>query len=68
MEELAGTLHGLTPHVRTWNILDRLLELFGSEDVQDSMKETARLYFQGDGVTVNLIWSFLIAGALVLCE
>merc|ERR1712203_962289 len=30
------------------------------------MKETARLYFEGDGVTVNLIWSFLIAGALVL--
>merc|ERR1712024_219935 len=30
------------------------------------MKETARLYFEGDDVTINLIWSFLIVGALVL--
>ena len=47
---------------------DRLLELLGREDVQDNMKETARLYFTSDDVTINLIWSFLIVGALVLCE
>ena len=49
----------------TTNILtDRLLELLGREDVQ----ETARLYFEGEDVTINLIWSALVVGALLLCE
>ena len=54
----------------TWNmttniiITDRLLELLGREDVQ----ETARLYFEGEDVTINLIWSALVVGALLLCE
>ena len=49
----------------TTNILtDSLLELLNREDVQ----ETARLYFVGEDVTVNLIWSALIVGALLLCE
>ena len=68
MEQLAGTPH--FSHVRPWQLFfpDRLLELLGREDVQDNMKETARLYFTSDDVTINLIWSFLIVGALVLCE
>ena len=53
----------------TWNmtaniLTDSLLELLGREDVQ----ETARLYFVGEDVTINLIWSALIVGALLLCE
>ena len=53
---------------KTWNltanmITDRLLELLGREDVQ----ETARLYFEGGDVTINLIWSALVVGALLLC-
>ena len=49
----------------TTNILtDSLLELLGREDVQ----ETARLYFVGEDVTINLIWSALIVGALLLRE
>merc|ERR1712051_1028348 len=34
----------------------------GREDVQ----ETARLYFEGGDVTINLIWSALVVGALLL--
>merc|ERR1719192_1943941 len=34
----------------------------GGEDVQ----ETARLYFEGEDVTINLIWSALVVGALLL--
>merc|ERR1712228_757108 len=38
----------------------------GREDVQERMKETARLYFTSDDVTINLVWSALIVGALLL--
>merc|ERR1711874_939412 len=30
------------------------------------VQETARLYFEGEDVTINLIWSALVVGALVL--
>ena len=48
----------------TFILTDRLLELLYREDVQ----ETARLYFEGGDVTINLIWSALVVGALLLCE
>ena len=69
MEQLAGTYLGSTGHIETSNLTaniltDRLLELLGREDVQ----ETARLYFEGGDVTINLIWSALVVGALLLCE
>ena len=57
--------HGAETWNLTTNILtDRLLELLGREDVQ----ETARLYFEGGDVTINLIWSALVVGALLLRE
>ena len=43
---------------------DRLLELLGRQDVQ----ETARLYFEGEDVTINLVWSAVAVLALLLCE
>ena len=48
----------------TFILTDRLLELLYREDVQ----ETARLYFEGEDVTINLIWSALVVGALLLRE
>merc|ERR1712026_291344 len=47
-------------------LADALLEMVGRQDVQDRMKETARLYFTSDDVTINLVWSALIVGALLL--
>jgi len=47
-------------------ITDTLMDLLGSKDVQDELKETARIYFTSPDVTINLIWSVLILGLLGL--
>merc|ERR1712241_506893 len=56
----------------TWDmqdILAPLLKLFEDKDVQARMMdavETARIYYTSDDVTVNLVWSILILGVLLL--
>merc|ERR1711976_864177 len=47
-------------------ITDTLMDLLGSKDVQDELKETARIYFTSPDVTINLIWAVLILGLLGL--
>merc|ERR1712117_140304 len=47
-------------------ITDTLMDLLGSKDVQDELKETARIYFTSPDVTINLVWSILILGLLGL--
>ena len=44
------------------------MDLLGSKDVQDELKETARIYFTSPDVTINLIWAVLILGLLGLGE
>merc|ERR1712036_124535 len=51
------------------DILAPLLKLFEDKDVQARMMdavETARIYYTSDDVTVNLVWSILILGVLLL--
>ena len=51
-------------NMTTNNLTDRLLELLGREDVQ----ETARLYFEQGDVTINFIWIAVAGLAVLLCE
>jgi len=51
------------------DIIAPLLELFHNKEVQARMMdtlETARIYYTGSDITVNLIWSLLIFGGLLL--
>jgi len=50
-------------------LLNSLTRLFENKEVQARMMdavETARIYYTSDDVTVNLIWSILIFGGLLL--
>eukprot|EP00090_Calanus_glacialis_P027071 TRINITY_DN42607_c0_g1_i1.p1 TRINITY_DN42607_c0_g1~~TRINITY_DN42607_c0_g1_i1.p1 ORF type:complete len:238 (-),score=67.64 TRINITY_DN42607_c0_g1_i1:312-992(-) len=51
------------------DIIAPLLELFNNKEVQARMMdtlETARIYYTGTDITINLIWSILIFGGLLL--
>merc|ERR1712045_57363 len=51
------------------DILAPLLNLFEDKEVQARMMdavETARIYYTSDDVTVNLIWSILVLGVILL--
>jgi len=49
------------------SLLQHLLDLLQDPDTQDTLEETARIYFAGtEGVTVNLIPGFIIGGLLLL--
>ena len=46
--------------------MEAILDILGRPDIQDELKETARLYFTSNDVTINLIWSVIIVGLLGL--
>ena len=61
----------LLPKEITFSLTDSLTHLFENKEVQARMMdavETARIYYTSDDVTVNLIWSILIFGGLLLCK
>ena len=47
------------------NLLEPLINLIDNEDIKDTVRETARIYYNDTGVTVNLIPSIII-GLLAL--
>ena len=47
------------------NLLEPLINLIDNEDIKDTVRETARIYYNETGVTVNLIPSIII-GLLAL--
>ena len=51
--------------VDTRNLLEPLINLIDNEDIKDTVHDTARIYYDGTGATVNLIPS-LIIGLLAL--
>ena len=51
--------------VDTRNLLEPLINLIDNEDIKDTVRDTARIYYEGTGATVNLI-SSLIIGLLAL--
>ena len=58
-------------HTFTHNVSAPLLNLFEDKEVQARMLdavETARIYYTSDDVTVNLIWSILVLGVILLCK
>jgi len=46
-------------------LLEPFINLIDNENIKDSVRETARIYYDGDGATVNLIPSIII-GLLAL--
>lgn len=46
--------------------MDAILDILGKPEIQDELKETARIYFTSNDVTINLIWSFIVVGLLGL--
>ena len=42
------------------NLLEPLINLINNEDIKDTVRETARIYYDGTGVTVSLIPSLII--------
>ena len=51
--------------VDTRNLLEPHINLIDNEDIKDTVRDTARIYYEGTGATVNLI-SSLIIGLLAL--
>ena len=47
------------------SLLEPLINLIDNEDIKDTVRETARIYYDGTGVTINLIPSIII-GLLAL--
>ena len=74
MQDILGNNYTDTSHASPklcYYISAPLLKLFEDKDVQARMMdavETARIYYTSDDVTVNLVWSILILGVLLLCK
>jgi hypothetical protein len=51
--------------VAALNLLEPLINLINNEDIKDTVRDTARIYYNGTGITVNLIPP-LIIGLLAL--
>jgi len=47
-------------------ILVNIFDIFRKPEVQENLKETARIYFTSNDVTINLVWSIIILGLLGL--
>ena len=46
--------------VAALNLLEPMINLIDNEDIKDTVRETARIYYDGTGVTVSLIPSLII--------
>ena len=49
-------------------IIDTVLDLLRKPEVAENLKETARIYYSDETVTINLIWSIIILGLVALSE
>jgi len=47
-------------------IIDTVLDLLRKPEVAENLKETARIYYSDENVTINLIWSIIILGLVAL--
>ena len=62
---LYQTVPGIVNMADIMNLLEPLINLIDNEDIKDTVRETARIYYNETGVTVNLIASIII-GLLAL--
>ena len=62
---LYQTVPGIVNMADPMNLLEPLINLIDNEDIKDTVRETARNYYNETGVTVNLIPSIII-GLLAL--